>query len=152
MSWFDRLIPPKIKDVASAATRRGVPQGLWRQCSDCSSVLYGADLDRSIQVCPKCGHHMRLTARARLAAFFDDGQFDEIGADLKAVDVLGFKDSRRYRERLSEAIKESERKRGIGGGAGLGPRHPFYRGRFRISIYGRVYGISGGREIRSSGR
>jgi len=108
LSWFDRLIPPKIKDAASAATRRGVPQGLWRQCAECSAVLYGADLDRSLQVCPKCDHHMRLGARARLAAFFDDGKFEEIGQGLKAVDVLGFKDSKRYRERLAEATKQSQ--------------------------------------------
>ena len=136
MSWFDRLIPPKIKDVASAATRRGVPQGLWRQCSDCSSVLYGADLDRSIQVCPKCGHHMRLTARARLAALFDDGQFDEIGADLKAVDVLGFKDSRRYRERLSEAVKESEEKEALVAGQGSVHGAPFTAVAFEFRFMG----------------
>lgn len=108
MSWFDRFIPPKIKDAASAATRRGVPQGLWRKCAQCSAVLYGADLDRGLQVCPKCDHHMRLPARKRLASFFDDGLFTEIGVGLRAVDALNFRDSKRYRERLSEATKESE--------------------------------------------
>ncbi len=107
MSWFDRLIPPKIKGAASAATRRGVPQGLWRKCDDCSAVLYGADLDRGMQMCPKCGHHMRLGARARLSGFFDEGRFDEIGASLRAVDVLNFRDSKRYRDRLSDAGKTS---------------------------------------------
>jgi len=107
MSWFDRLIPPKIKDVASVATRRGVPQGLWRKCDDCSAVLYGADLDRGLQVCPKCGHHMRLNARARLNGFFDEGRFEEIGAELRAVDMLHFRDAKRYRDRLSDAGKSS---------------------------------------------
>ncbi len=118
MSWFDRLIPPKIKDVASAATRRGVPQGLWRKCDDCSTVLYSADLDRGMQVCPKCGHHMRLGARARLSGFFDDGRFDEIGAGLRAVDVLNFRDAKRYRDRLSDAGKASQESEALVAGRG----------------------------------
>lgn len=118
MSWFDRLIPPKIKDVASVATRRGVPQGLWRKCDDCSTVLYGADLDRGMQVCPKCGHHMRLGARARLSGFLDDGRFEEIAPGLRAVDVLTFRDAKRYRDRLSEAGKTSQEPEALVAGRG----------------------------------
>jgi len=118
MSWFDRLIPPKIKDVASVATRRGVPQGLWRKCDDCSTVLYGADLDRGMQVCPKCGHHMRLGARARLSGFLDDGRFEELGPGLRAVDVLTFRDAKRYRDRLSEAGKASQEPEALVAGRG----------------------------------
>ena len=118
MSWFDRLIPPKIKDVASVATRRGVPQGLWRKCDDCSTVLYGADLDRGMQVCPKCGHHMRLGARARLSGFLDDGRFEEIAPGLRAVDVLTFRDAKRYRDRLSEAGKASQEPEALVAGRG----------------------------------
>ncbi|HJP06858.1 MAG TPA: acetyl-CoA carboxylase, carboxyltransferase subunit beta [Arenicellales bacterium] len=108
MSWFDKLIPPKIKDVASVGTRRGVPQGLWRKCAQCNAVLYGADLDRGLQVCPKCGHHMRLSARARLTGFFDQGSFEEMDPRLKSVDPLRFRDAKRYRDRLVEAHKDSE--------------------------------------------
>ncbi len=136
MSWFDRLIPPKIKDAASAATRRGVPQGLWRKCVDCSAVLYGADLDRSLQVCPKCGHHMRLGARARLASFFDDGRFEEIGSGLRAVDVLGFRDSKRYRERLSEAGKQSQESEALLAGRGTVYGIPMTAAAFEFQFMG----------------
>ena len=118
MSWFDRLIPPKIKGVGVAA-RRGVPQGLWRKCDQCNAVLYGADLDRSLQVCPKCGHHMRLSARARLQGFFDDSSFQEIGSKIRSVDALRFRDSKRYRDRLVEAQKRSEETEALLAGSGL---------------------------------
>jgi|TARA_Y100000310_G_scaffold129278_1_gene128431 acetyl-CoA carboxylase carboxyl transferase subunit beta len=104
MNWFERLIPPKIK-VGPVTGKRSVPEGLWKKCDSCSAVLYGADLNRSFQVCPKCNHHMRLGARTRLQGFFDDSQFREIGQTVRPVDVLRFRDSKRYRERLSEAQK-----------------------------------------------
>jgi len=106
MNWFERLIPPKIK-VRNALNRRSVPEGLWRKCEACSAVLYGSELERTNQVCPKCGHHMRLGARERLRTLFDEAEFTELATSLQSTDPLRFKDSKRYKERLSDAQKES---------------------------------------------
>ena len=146
MSWFDRLIPPKIKGVGAAA-RRGVPQGLWRKCDQCNAVLYGADLDRSLQVCPKCGHHMRLSARARLQEFFDDSSFREIGSKVRSVDVLRFRDSKRYRDRLAEAQKRSEETEALVAGSGLMSGIPVTAAAFEFSFLGGSMGSAVGEKF-----
>jgi acetyl-CoA carboxylase carboxyl transferase subunit beta len=102
MSWLQKLLPPKIKRAEGGA-RRQMPEGLWTKCPSCDAVLYSTDLEKNLNVCPKCGHHQRIGARARLEGLLDeDGRF-EIGAEVLPVDSLKFKDSRRYPERLSEA-------------------------------------------------
>jgi len=102
MSWLQKLLPPKIQR-ASGPGRKTVPEGLWTKCPSCDAVLYSTDLERNLNVCPKCGHHERLGARERLDALLDaDGRF-EIGEEVQPVDSLKFKDSRRYPERLAEA-------------------------------------------------
>jgi acetyl-CoA carboxylase carboxyl transferase subunit beta len=106
MNWFERLIPPKIK-VRDALSKRSVPEGLWHKCAACSAVLYGSELERTNQVCPKCGHHMRLGARERLRTLFDEAEFTELATSLQSTDPLRFKDSKRYKERLSDAQKAS---------------------------------------------
>ncbi|MBS1270758.1 MAG: Acetyl-coenzyme A carboxylase carboxyl transferase subunit beta [Gammaproteobacteria bacterium] len=103
MSWFERILPPKVK--ASDKSKRGVPEGLWTKCVSCDAVLYRAEVDRNLEVCPKCGFHMRITAERRLAAFLDGGDGELVAAGLKPVDMLKFKDTRRYRDRLSETQK-----------------------------------------------
>ena len=105
MSWLDKLLPSRIK--TSGASRRSVPEGVWSKCDNCNATLYRAELARNLEVCPKCGHHMRIGARARLHSFLDPEQREEIGAALKPVDKLRFRDSRKYRERLSSAHKET---------------------------------------------
>jgi acetyl-CoA carboxylase carboxyl transferase subunit beta len=106
MSWLQKLLPPKIQRSVGAA-RKTVPEGLWTKCPACDAVLYTSDLEKNLNVCPKCGHHQRLGARPRLDALLDpDGRF-EIGAEVLPVDTLKFKDSRRYPERLSEAQEET---------------------------------------------
>ena len=92
MNWFDRLIPPKVK-VRRGLGKRSVPEGLWHKCDACNAVLYGTELKRSHQVCPKCGHHMRLGARDRLNSVLDEEKITEIGAELRSIDVLRFRDS-----------------------------------------------------------
>jgi acetyl-CoA carboxylase carboxyl transferase subunit beta len=150
MSWFDRLIPPKIKG-AGVAARRGVPQGLWRKCDQCNAVLYGADLDRSLQVCPKCGHHMRLSARARLQGFFDDSSFQEIGSKVRSVDVLRFRDSKRYRDRLVEAQKRSEETEALLAASGLMRGIPVTAVAFEFSFLGGSMGsVVGERFVRAA--
>jgi len=106
MSWLQKLLPPKIQRNAGGA-RKTVPEGLWTKCPSCDAVLYGTDLERNLNVCPKCGHHERLGARERLDALLDaDGRF-EIGDDVQPVDSLKFRDSRRYSERLAEAQQQT---------------------------------------------
>ncbi len=103
MSWFKKLLPPKIRTQGEG--KKTVPEGLWHKCAACDAVLYFTDLDKNLNVCPKCSHHIRLSARARLDILLDpNGQF-EIGAEVLPVDSLKFKDSRRYAERLDEAKK-----------------------------------------------
>ncbi|HEY8553357.1 MAG TPA: acetyl-CoA carboxylase carboxyltransferase subunit beta, partial [Burkholderiales bacterium] len=104
MSWFDKLIPPKIK---SQGVRKAVPEGVWRKCPACGAVLYSAEIENNQNVCPKCAHHMRISARRRLDLFLDPEPREEIGANLAPVDVLKFKDLKRYKERLAEAQRET---------------------------------------------
>ncbi len=106
MSWFEKLIPSRVR--TDGVNRRGsVPEGLWVKCPGCQDVLYRAELERSLEVCPKCGHHMRIRARARLTALLDESTGVEIGAELESVDHLKFKDSKKYKDRLSAAIKNT---------------------------------------------
>ncbi len=103
MSWFDKLLPPKIK--SSSAGRKAVPEGLWRKCPGCNAVLYSAEIESNMDVCPKCDYHMRIGARRRLDQFLDKEPRVELGTNLRPVDALKFKDSKRYRDRLDEAQK-----------------------------------------------
>ncbi len=102
MSWLQKLLPPKIKrDTGSP--KKAVPEGLWSKCSACETVLYRTDLEKNMQVCPKCAHHNRISARERLDGLLDlEGRY-EIGAEVLPVDTLKFKDSKRYIDRISEA-------------------------------------------------
>ena len=105
MSWFDKLIPPKIK--SQGTTRKAVPEGVWSKCPGCGAVLYSAEMENNMSVCPKCQHHMRLSARRRLDLFLDPSPREEIAANLAPVDVLKFRDLKRYKERLAEAQKKT---------------------------------------------
>ena len=103
MSWLKKLLPSQIR--TSGSTKKNVPEGLWAKCPQCSAVLYKAELERNQEVCPKCSHHMRITGRRRLEHFLDKEPRVEIGANLKPVDALKFKDSKKYKDRLSQAQK-----------------------------------------------
>ncbi|KAA3624381.1 MAG: acetyl-CoA carboxylase carboxyltransferase subunit beta [Proteobacteria bacterium] len=113
MNWFERLFPPKIDSGQRGRGKRGVPEGVWSKCESCSAVLYGAEIERNVQVCPKCGHHMRIGARMRLTSFLDKDSMEEIAAGLKPVDSLKFRDSKRYRDRISDAEKSSNEKEAL---------------------------------------
>ncbi len=104
MSWLDKLLPPKIQQT-DPSERRTVPEGLWIKCPSCETVLYKTDLEQNINVCPKCSHHHRVGARARLDAFLDaEGRY-EIGQEVLPVDPLKFRDSKKYPERLKAALE-----------------------------------------------
>ena len=106
MSWLEKLLPSKIVHT-NPADRRSVPEGLWIKCPSCDSVLYKTDLEQNQNVCPTCSHHHRIGARARLNVFLDnEGRF-EIGQEVLPVDALKFKDSRKYPERLKEAMENT---------------------------------------------
>ncbi len=102
MSWFGKLIPSRIK---TERRKRSVPEGIWSKCPECDAVLYRAELERNVFVCPKCAYHLRIGARQRLELFLDDDSIKEIGADLEPTDPLKFRDSKRYRDRLTQAQK-----------------------------------------------
>lgn len=106
MNWFDKIIPPKIKP-GTVIGKRGVPEGLWNKCTACQAVLYGVELQHSLQVCPKCNHHMRIGAGTRLRTFLDDNALHWLGEGVRPLDMLKFRDRKRYRDRLSEAKKTS---------------------------------------------
>jgi acetyl-CoA carboxylase carboxyl transferase subunit beta len=109
MTWFEKLLPTRIRTDA-ATSKRTVPEGLWNKCDACNAVLYRAELERNLDVCPKCAHHMRIGARQRLDSFLDPEPRHEIGATLEPVDALKFKDSRKYRERLILSQKKTGEK------------------------------------------
>jgi acetyl-CoA carboxylase carboxyl transferase subunit beta len=102
MSWLEKLVPSRIK---TRRRTRSVPEGLWSKCPGCDSVLYRAEVERNVYVCPKCSHHMRIGARQRLELFLDPGSIEEVAPGLDPQDPLKFKDSKRYRDRLIQAQK-----------------------------------------------
>lgn len=101
MNWFRKLLPSQIR--TNGTTKRAVPEGLWTSCTACKAVLYRADLERNLNVCTKCGHHMRISARQRLSWFLDPEPRSEIGQTVEPVDVLKFRDTKKYKDRLSDA-------------------------------------------------
>jgi len=107
MSWFEKIVPSRIKTERRV---RSVPEGLWIKCPACDAVLYRAELERNLYVCPKCSHHMRIRARERLQRFLDPGGGVEIGAGVQPEDPLRFKDSKRYKDRLVAAQKATGEK------------------------------------------
>ena len=107
MTWFEKIMPSRIK---TERRTRSVPEGLWMKCAACDAVLYRAELERNLHVCPKCGHHMRIGARERLEHFLDPDDTQELGAGIEPEDPLKFRDSKKYRDRLLQAQKSTEEK------------------------------------------
>ncbi|MBY6063505.1 acetyl-CoA carboxylase carboxyltransferase subunit beta [Pseudidiomarina sediminum] len=105
MSWIERILAkPKSNK------RRNIPEGVWAKCSGCDAIIYNADLERNLHVCPKCDHHMRMSARERLDGFLDSGTGREIGAELEPKDILKFRDSKKYKDRIAAAQKATGEK------------------------------------------
>jgi len=108
MSWLEKLLPTRIR--TEGGKKKNVPEGLWSKCTACSAILYRVELERNLEVCPKCNHHMRITARRRLEAFLDPDTGTEIGAELEPIDALKFRDSKKYKDRIVQAQKATDEK------------------------------------------
>ena len=111
MSWFKKLLPSRIR--TETVTKKGVPEGLWSKCDRCGAVLYRSELERNLEVCPKCDYHIRISARKRLEYFLDEGLQIEIGADVGPVDRLKFRDLKKYKDRLYTAQKTTGEKEAL---------------------------------------
>lgn len=107
-NWLDKIMPSMIR--SESKQRTSVPEGLWKKCPKCGAFLYKPELDKNLDVCPKCNHHMRVTARRRLDIFLDEDGREEIASDLEPWDRLKFKDTKRYKERLTQAQKATGEK------------------------------------------
>ena len=106
MTWLQKLLPPRIKSTPGV-TKKSMPEGLWVKCPACETVLYRTDLEKNLNVCPKCGHHGRLNARERIDQLLDPEARYEIGSEVVPIDSLKFKDTKKYPERLSAALEET---------------------------------------------
>jgi acetyl-CoA carboxylase carboxyl transferase subunit beta len=108
MSWLDKIIP----SISRTDTKRSnkVPEGLWEKCAKCDAVLYKPEMEKTLDVCPKCDHHMRVGARARLNMFLDPQNRQELATDVEPIDRLKFKDVKKYKDRLTTAQKETGEK------------------------------------------
>lgn len=109
MSWFTKILPK----ITTTGIKKGVPEGIWSKCTECSAVIYRVELERHLNVCPKCEHHMHLSGRARLAIFLDEGNSIELAADVQPVDRLKFKDTKKYKDRILAAQKSTNEKEAL---------------------------------------
>ncbi len=105
MSWIQKILPR-----TQTSTKGNVPEGIWTKCSKCQAVLYKTDLEKQLEVCPKCDNHMRISARRRIDSLLDEQDREELGADLEPQDILKFKDSKRYKDRITAAQKSTNEK------------------------------------------
>jgi acetyl-CoA carboxylase carboxyl transferase subunit beta len=108
MSWLSKLMPSRIR--TEGGNKRGVPEGLWSKCEACAAVLYRPEMERNLEVCPKCGHHHAIGARQRLSQFLDEGSSVEIAPNLEPTDALRFRDQKKYKDRIVAAQKQTGEK------------------------------------------
>jgi acetyl-CoA carboxylase carboxyl transferase subunit beta len=134
MSWLSKLMPARIR--TEGTTKGKVPEGLWEKCDGCAAVLYRPELDRNLEVCPKCGHHHTINARKRLASFLDEGTGEELFSDLEPTDALRFKDSKKYKDRIVAAQKQTGEKDALVAMRGLLKTRPLMVCAFEFSFMG----------------
>ena len=147
MTWFEKIIPSRIK---TERRTRSVPEGLWMKCPACDSVLYRPEVERNLQVCPKCSNHMRISARDRLERFLDAGAREELAAQVTPRDPLRFRDSRRYRDRIAAAQKSTGERDALVVMAGLLHGQPVVAAAFDFSFLGGSMGsVVGERFVRA---
>ena len=149
MTWFEKLLPSRIR--TEGGSKRNVPEGLWTKCPACNAVLYKSELERNLEVCPKCAHHMRIGARRRLSHFLDAGGQRELGTGLAPVDHLKFRDSKKYRDRLVQAQKETGEKDALVAIAGRLKGRPVVAAAFEFRFMGGSMGaVVGERFVRAA--
>ena len=132
MNWLTRLIP----SILTSKSKSKVPDGLWSSCPSCESVLYAPELEKSLFVCPKCDHHLRIGARKRLEIFLDNGFLDEIGKDIKTKDHLKFKDTKYYSSRVKDAVSSTGENEAIIVGKGYLDTMPIVAAAFEFRFMG----------------
>jgi acetyl-CoA carboxylase carboxyl transferase subunit beta len=148
MTWFEKIMPSRIK---TERRTRSVPEGLWIKCAVCDAVLYRAELERNLHVCPKCGHHMRIGARERLEQFLDPETGIELGANVSPEDPLKFRDTKKYRDRLLQAQKTTEETDALVVMAGMLKQMPVVASAFEFEFLGGSMGsVVGERFARAS--
>ena len=104
-NWFEKILPSFIrKETTKKST---IPEGLWQSCNSCGNILYVPELESNLFVCPKCDHHLRIGARTRMSIFFDGGSFHELATKITTKDVLKFKDTKSYSQRIKEAVSST---------------------------------------------
>ena len=149
MSWFQKLVPSRIR--TEGGNKKSIPEGLWSKCDGCGAVLYRAELERSLEVCPKCSHHHRIGARRRLDIFLDAEGREEIGAKLEPQDILKFKDSKKYKDRLVQAQKDTGEKDALIAMKGLLKGMPLTAVAFEFKFMGGSMGsVVGERFVRAA--
>ncbi|ASK77741.1 acetyl-CoA carboxylase, carboxyltransferase subunit beta [Paraphotobacterium marinum] len=131
MSWLE-----KIKNNIVSSRKASIPEGVWTKCSSCEQVLYQEDLEKNLYVCPKCGHHMRIKARDRITSFLDKGTLNELNSDLQAVDGLKFRDTKKYKDRISSMQKSTGEKDALLSFTGNLNSHPVVVSAFEFSFIG----------------
>jgi acetyl-CoA carboxylase carboxyl transferase subunit beta len=134
MNWLQKLMSPRER--AQATTKGKVPEGLWEKCDGCGAVLYRPELERNLMVCPKCAHHHPMRARARLASFLDEGSGEELFASLEPTDPLKFRDSKKYRDRIAAAQKQTGEKDALIAMSGLLKTNPIVAVAFEFEYMG----------------
>ncbi|MBS1247357.1 MAG: accD [Proteobacteria bacterium] len=149
MNWYEKLVSARIR--TDGRNKHQMPEGLWSKCEDCNAVLYRAELERNLQVCPKCRHHMYLGARQRLHGFLDEHDRAEIGDDLEPTDFLKFKDGKKYRDRLAQAQKTSEERDALVAMRGLLKGMPVVAAAFEFAFMaGSMGSVVGERFVRAA--
>lgn len=149
MSWLDKIKPSFVlnSEQKQEKQRASVPEGLWKKCVRCEAVLYRPELEKNLDVCPKCGHHIRIDARRRLAIFLDEENQQEIGEDVKPVDRLKFKDVKRYKDRLTQAQKATGEQDALIAIAGTLKEKPIVCTAFAFSFHGGSMGYAVGEKF-----
>jgi acetyl-CoA carboxylase carboxyl transferase subunit beta len=113
MSWLKDVLPPKIKRIVGSVSKKNIPEGLWCKCPSCQAVLYRTDLEQSMEVCPKCSFHNRISARARIETILDKEKRKEIGTQIQPLDTLKFNDTQSYADRIKSSQKDLNEKDAI---------------------------------------
>ena len=148
MTWFEKIMPSRIK---TERRTRSVPEGLWMKCAACDAVLYRAELERNLHVCPKCGNHMRIGARERLEYFLDPETTEELGEGIEPEDPLKFRDTKKYRDRVLQAQKNTQEKDALVVMSGTLHGLPIVAGAFEFAFLGGSMGsVVGERFVRGA--